>query len=428
MTTPARTGNGAGIGRLGAIPRLGILVFCLISFGLSARQTLWYLSHNPVYSDFRIFMTGIAIVKSGHAHELYQFSVQQIMQQKLFPGTRVAGLLPFNHLAYELLLYWPLFHLPYQAGIAVWALINLLVIVLIASLLAPYTRTITDWTGIPIAIYLLAFYPVIYVLGEGQDSLIFLLLIVASLRCMDREQLFFAGVLLALGCFKLHLALLMAFFVLLLPRKWKGVAGFAVGSAAMVGLSVLIVGPNLFSDYTSMLRNQETMTPWGFNPRYMPNLRGLCVWLFARWLDPGQLLPVVFMASVLVTVIASWLVIRAKIPRNSGLLYSVAVLTTVLISYHLHVQDLAMAILPMLLVVDWALRHQITSSRYLPVWMIALTVSIAGLYLYRIAAEPFLILLFRSCCLALPTLLLWIVGFRGFCESRSNIPLNEADW
>ena len=156
--------------RLGAIPRLGILVFCLISFGLSARQTLWYLSNNPVYSDFRIFITGIAIVKSGHAHELYRFPVQQAIQQQLFPGTRLAGLLPFNHLAFELLLYWPLFHLPYQAGMFVWALINLLVIVLVASLLAPYTRTITDWTGIPIAIYLLAFYPVIYVL-EAKDRI-----------------------------------------------------------------------------------------------------------------------------------------------------------------------------------------------------------------------------------------------------------------
>ena len=159
----------------------------------------------------------------------------------------------------------------------------------------------------------------------------------------------------------------------------------------------------------------------------MPNLRGLSRWLFARWLDPGQLLPVVFMASVIVTVIASWLVIRAKIPRNSGLLYSVAVLTTILISYHLHMQDLAIAILPILLIVDWALRHQITTSRYLPVWMIALSLSIAALYLYRIAAEPFFILLFRSCGLALPVLLLWIVGFRAFCESRSTVLLAEVE-
>lgn len=406
---------------------MGILVFCLISFGLSARQTLWYFTHNPVYSDFRIFLTGIAIVKSGHAHELYRFAVQQAIQQQLFPGARLAGMLPFNHLAFELLLYWPLFGLPYQVGMAVWALINLIVILCIAWLLGPYTRAITDLTGIPIAVYLLAFYPIIYVLGEAQDSLIFLLLIVASLRSMDRGQTFLAGMLLAFGCFKLHLALLMAFFVLLLPRKWKGVAGFAVGSIVTVGISFLIVGPNLFVDYISMLRKQETMTPWGFNTFFMPNLRGLSRWLFTRWLDPGQLVPVVFMASVIVTVIAIWLVVRARIPRDSALLYSVAVLTTILISYHLHVQDLSMAILPMLLVVDWAVHHQITTSRYLPAWTAALSLSIAGLYLYRIAAEPFLILLFRSCCLALPILLLWVVGFRAFCESRSTTLIADAE-
>jgi Glycosyltransferase family 87 len=426
MTTSEGSGTNAGVGRLGAVPRLGILVLCLISFGLSARQTVWYFAHNPVYSDFRIFLTGIAIVKSGHAHELYRFPVQQAMQQQLFPSTRLTGILPFNHLAFELLLYWPLFGLPYQVGMAVWALINLIVVLCIAWLLGPYTKAISELTGIPIAVYLLAFYPIIYVLGEAQDSLIFLLLIVASLRSMDRGRTFVAGVLLALGGFKLHLALLMAFFVLFLPRKWRGVAGFATGSIVTVGISFLIVGPNLFVDYITMLRKQETMTPWGFNTFFMPNLRGLSRWLFTRWLDPGQLVPVVFMASVIVTVIATWIVVRAKTPRNSALLYSVAVLTTILISYHLHVQDLSMAILPMLLIVDWAVRHPITTSRYLPVWTTALSLSIAGLYLYRIAAEPFLILLFRSCCLALPILLLWVVGFRAFCESRSNMLLADS--
>lgn len=427
MAIHGKTGGAGGIGRLGPIPRLGILLFCLISFALSARQTLWNMSHNPVYSDFRIFLTGIAVVKSGHAHELYRFPVQQAIQQQLFPGTRLAGMLPFNHLAFELLFYWPLFGLPYQVGIAVWALINLIVVLCIAWLLRPYTKAITDLTAIPIAVFLLAFYPIIYVLGEAQDSLIFLLLIVASLRAMDRGRIFLAGMLLAFGGFKLHLALLMAFFVLLLPRKWKGVAGFGAGSIITVGISFLMVGPNLVVDYLSMLRKQETMTPWGFNAFFMPNLRGLSRWLFTRWLDPGQLLLVVFMASVIVIVIASWLVVRARIPRNPALLYAVAVLTTILISYHLHVQDLSMAILPMLLVVDWALRHPITTDRYLPAWTTALSLAIAALYLYRIAVEPFVILLVRSCCLALPVLLLWIVGFRAFCESRSNPLTAEAE-
>ena len=51
--------------RLRLIPRAALVVFCLVSLGLSARQTFWYLSHGPVFTDFRIFMTGVDMVKSG---------------------------------------------------------------------------------------------------------------------------------------------------------------------------------------------------------------------------------------------------------------------------------------------------------------------------------------------------------------------------
>jgi hypothetical protein len=169
-----------------------------------------------------------------------------------------------------------------------------------------------------------------------------------------------------------------------------------------------------------MLREQEVMTPWGFFPFFMPNIRGFFRWTLRTWLEPGQILPVIFMASVIVGIFAAWLIVRARV-RDSALLYSVAVLTTVLISYHLHVQDLSMAILPILLIVDWTLRHRITQSKFLKVWTDLLALSLVVLYGYRLAAEPFMILLFRTCYLAVPVFLLWIVGFRVFCEDRATI-------
>jgi hypothetical protein len=43
---------------------------------------------------------------------------------------------------------------------------------------------------------------------------------------------------------------------------------------------------------------------------------------------------------------------------------------------------------------------------------VALAVTIAVLYLYRIAAEPFPILEMRGCLLAVPIVVLWIVALR----------------
>src|SRR5208283_5329760 len=274
--------------------------------------------------------------------DLYHFDAQEKAQIRLYPETRTSGLLPFNHLAYELLLYWPVSGLSYRMALLVWALANVGVLFLIARLLAPYSRSLTQTTGTPLVLYLLAFYPAMYVLGEGQDSLIFMLFVVLSLRSMNSGRTFLAGFLLALACFKFHLALMIAFFVLLLRGKWRGVAGFASGGALVVGISLALVGPAIFHDYPAMLRRQEVMTPWGFIPWFMPNLRGLLQWALAPWLDAGAILPVVFISSAAVGVVATWFVLRNRAQEDESMVYAVAILTTLLISYHLHMQDLAL--------------------------------------------------------------------------------------
>ena len=94
--------------------RLALTGLFLISIEVSAYQVAWYFSHGPVVSDLRIFMTGVEIVRTGEGHELYDFDEHRRVQTRLYPETKRAGVLAFNHLAYELLLYWPVAHLPYR--------------------------------------------------------------------------------------------------------------------------------------------------------------------------------------------------------------------------------------------------------------------------------------------------------------------------
>jgi Glycosyltransferase family 87 len=414
------------------IPGLALVAFCLISIAVSGRQMLWYFSANPSQTDLRIFMTGVDMVRHGEGHNLYSFAAQQQAQTRLYPSTRTAGLLPFNHLPFELLFYWPISQLSHHAALVVWAIINVGVVLLIARLLTPYTQALRQLTGIPIALYLLAFYPVTYVLGEGQDSLIFLLLLVLSLRALDNQRAFLAGFMLSLACFKFHLALLILFLVFVLAWKWRALAGFAVGGIVITGISRAIVGPSLVPSYLAMLRNQSVITPWGFIPWFMPNLRGLLQWALAPWLDTGAIQPVIFMVSVVIGVVTTWVILRKRPQTDSSLTYSVAILTTVLISYHLHMQDLAMAALPMLVLVDRTLRERtgqsdrprtwanaVHSSR---AWTAVLAPAVASLYVFRIAGEPFPVLVMRGCLLAVPILLLWIVALGKFCDPNSANP------
>jgi hypothetical protein len=333
----------------------------------------------------------------------------------LYPETRTAGLLPFNHLAYELLFYWPLSWLPYRTALLTWAAVNLGFVFLIGRLLRPYTEELRRTTGIPLVLFLLAFYPLVYVFGEGQDSLLFLLLVVVSLRCADAGRGFWAGFVLALALFKFHLVLLIAFFVFLLPRKWRELAGLATGALLVVGMSLAMAGPSLITDYVAMLRQQEVMTPWGFIPWFMPNLRGLLQWGLSPWLDIGSIQPIIFVLSAALMVIAAWLIVRCREQQDVTLLYALAILSTLLVSYHLHMQDLSLAVLPMLLLLDRALRGRLSRG-----WTLAMAAAVAALYGFRLAAEPFQILLVRGCLLALPLSLLWVVSAGAFSSRASS--------
>jgi hypothetical protein len=396
--------------RLSITLRLSLAALLLISITISARQVAYYWSHGPRVSDLRIFMTGVEMVRSGQGRQLYQFDAQQRTQTGLYPETKRAGLLPFNHLAYELLLYWPVSRLPYRSALIAWAGLNFVLVFLIAWLMKPYTGAIRSATGIPIALYLLAFYPLLYVFGEGQDSLIFLLLVALSLRCAESRRMFLAGLVLALALFKFHLALLIALLVFLLRREWRAVGGFAAAGLLVAGISRLMVGPDIFRDYISMLSQQEVMTPWGFVPWFMPNLRGFLQWLLAPWLEIGLILPIVFMASAIVGIVGAWAVLRSR--QDVRLLYAGSVLTVLLVSYHMHMQDLALASLPMLLLLDLALRREIQKA-----WAILLLVAVAALYGYRLAAETFPLLVVRGCLLALPLGLLWLVCVWELCRT-----------
>lgn len=398
-------------------PPLQLLLAAILlgSAVAASHQVIYYWTHKPTLSDLRIFRTGVEMVSSGEGHHLYRFEAQEKTQVRLYPEVKRDGLLPFNHLAYELLFYWPISGLSYHAALIAWACLNIILIFAVTSLMESHTKTIRNVTGIPTAAYLLAFYPLLYVLGEGQDSLIFLFLVVLSWRCSEKGLTFLSGFVLALAMFKFHLALAIAFFVFLLRRRWRSLSGFAAGGILVIGISRAIAGPDFAADYISMLRNQETITPWGFIPWFMPNLRGLLQWFFARWLDISTILPIIFVASLAVGVLTTWILLRSHRSNNEALVYSAATLGTLLLSYHLHMQDLSLALLPMLLLLDQVLRGKLRHAASTSV-----IVAVAGLYLYRNVAVIAPILLIRGCLLAVPIFLMWLASMSALSMARNS--------
>ncbi len=123
--------------------------------------------------------------------------------------------------------------------------------------------------------------------------------------------------------------------VLLLKRKWRELGGFAIGSAILLALSILITGIPSLMAYPRFLQHSEGGI--GSEPGNMANWRGLLS-LFGpdhiAWL---------LVLSILTVFYAAW----AWRSLDRG--FSAAVLATMLVSSHFNPQDLSLSLLPFFL-------------------------------------------------------------------------------
>jgi hypothetical protein len=291
-------------------------------------------------SDLRVFYTPGYMLRTGQAKDIYNFpAVRRNQDEKIAPDN---GAVPFLHPAYEAVFFMPLSFLPYRAAYVVWAGVNFAILGLVYFLLRPCLPDLSavgpKW--IPPAL-LLGFMPVAFTILAGQDSLFLLLILVLAYRRIGSNELQ-AGILLGLGMFRFQVLLpIVALF--LLWRSLKFVAGWVVGSAAVLSVSVVITGVGAQIQYARLLRQMGSVSFW-LLLRRMPNLRGL----FAAY-DFGM----VPLALVSLSVFLVAAAIGARQNAQQRLLLAVSV--SALVTYYLFLHDLSVLALPVLLAINAAI-------------------------------------------------------------------------
>jgi Glycosyltransferase family 87 len=303
----------------------------------------WLFLGSPavsLQSDLRVFYTPGYMLRTGQRKEIYNFAAVRRDQDERIAADNAA--VPFLHPAYEALAFAPLSFLPYHAAYVVWAGVNFAILGLINFLLRPSIPDLSaigpQW--IPPAL-LLGFMPVAFAILAGQDSLFLLLLLVMAYRRIASNELH-AGILLGLGMFRFQVLLpIVALF--LLWRSLKFVAGWVVGSAVVLSVSVMITGIGAQIQYAKLLHQMSGVSPW-LLLRRMPNLRAL----FTSC-DLGIVpLAVVSLSILLVTA-----VVGARQNAQQKLLLAVSV--SVLVTYYLFMHDLSLLALPLLLAINEAI-------------------------------------------------------------------------
>jgi hypothetical protein len=305
------------------------------------------------YPDFTIFYAAGKIVRQGMGSQLYDSALQLRTQLEFAPRVEIRqAALPYNHPPVEALLFVPLTWLPYFAAYLLWDVVNILVLAALPFLLRPHLPLIGHAPGAFWFLLSLGFFPVFIVLLQGQDSILLLLLLTLSFVALKKNADVLAGCWLGLGLFRFHLVLPLL-LILLLYRKRRAICGFALVAVALGLISLAVVGWKQALAYPAWVWNVEKVMGQGTTlVSAMPNLRGLM-----HSIGLGQASQIA--ATSVIVLLSTALLLVAAIKWNLAathalfdLGFSLAVVTTVLVSHHVLPHDLCLLLLPVLLVAN----------------------------------------------------------------------------
>ena len=349
----------------------GVLIAVFIAVSIVYVALFFQFQRHPVTgalsgaSDFScIYWVG----KVALSHD--RLRIYDLALQASYDASLDAELAPGNHFTrhrfifppFVLLLYAPLALLSYAHAVAVWYALNVALLLSFPFLL----RGVLQLGNRSLALALLItplFLPVLNQLGQGQMSILLLLIFTLTYRYLAQSMDLRAGSMLALATFKPQFVLLLL-LVLVLTRNWKALQGFTATCGGLLAVSVGLVGWRATLGYPqAMLQFSHLPAKLGGEvPEVMFNLRGFIVDTFGSHLSGRELHSVILLASAALLSLALIPFVRRQ-PRISAMGFSLIVTVTLLASYHAYVHDMTLLLLPFLLLASYIAETDLTPLR-----------------------------------------------------------------
>jgi hypothetical protein len=331
-----------------------LIIFVVFSF-LMAFQLIACIaglrSGSQGRADFRQLYIAGYMARTGQGTDLYNYGLEEQLQNKIVSQ---GAPLPFDHLAYEALLFVPFSFLNFSAAYFVFAVFNFCLLISTQRLFRPYLKPLEALGRfVPEAIFY-CFLPVAVTIVLGQDSIVLLWLAVLAFIAFERGHDRRAGFLLSLGLFKFQY-ILPVVLLFLLWRKWRFVLGATIGGFIVICLSTLIAGlPGMKAFASTMvemsvrLNTQAQQLKFGTHPSAMPNLRGFIDVVAGSHLSSEAIQIAVLAGTLLVILFA------ARMQPS----FSTAILAAVLVSYHSLIHDSSLLALPLGMVLVQAVSEE----------------------------------------------------------------------
>lgn len=335
----------------------------------------------PPPHDFGMFQAAAQIYLQGRPAEIYNLDLQMQTEKQNYalPADEMPGrFLPYNHLPYELAPYFPIAKLPARQAFAIWRLENSVLLAVAVWLIASALR-LRRHSAI-LYLIALAFFPVPYSFEAGQDTVLTLTLLAASLRFLQNGRHVLCGLALGLGLFKFQLVLPIV-GIFFLHRYWRVVAGFATSALAALMLSILMVGGESMKSLLRLWVRGETGGIRVITPLSMPNIRGVLAGI------PGLTPHAVFILTLIISVVLLLVAARqSRIALYPAEFFAIAVSFVVLVSYHTNLYDLGILALPILVLLESCSRK--IKSNWFVVCVVMLLfcppIYVAALHMFRL--------------------------------------------
>lgn len=330
------------------------LLCAMAAVNLVAFWNVWPLIVSG-HSDFVSYYAAGKMLGSGQGGQLFDEAAQFETQSQFSAFVRARQQpFPYIHPPFEALLFEPLSYLSYLAAFKVWLAINLLLLGVIGYSLRHEIRVLqwvpwASWVILPFAIF-----PFIFLFAQGQDDVLVLCLLVLCFLAIRRQSLFKAGIWLGLASFRPQFALPLL-LIFTVSGAWRVTAGFFLSGVGLLLISAGVFGWRELARYPNHLFYSEQISnPHGVLLRAMPNLHGLLSGLFPNGMATATLV----VSSVVVVSLAVWWWRRCW-RSDLELAFSLAIVATLLVSYHSFPHDLTLLVLPLLLQANWILRQRL---------------------------------------------------------------------
>lgn len=302
--------------------------------------------------DIVAFYTAGRLLAQGRADELYDLAAVVEEEERVLgrPAGMHGGLLYLNP-PFVAAIFYPLSLLPYRVAQAVFVAIDIAAIGLAIVLLTPELRRLDRGWAVVFVLGVLVSLPAYVSLLYVQLSPLILLSWVASYRLLTAGRDGWGGLVLAASLIKPPLAVIPAVFLLVTGRRRAALA-FAAAALALAVISVAIAGPEAaFRAYPSLaLDSMDWRFEYGVDRPHMFGWTGFFSLIMdERLISQQRALAVA--ASLVTLAVAVYLWRRLRQRDDVGRLLLAVTATTVLVSPHIHTQDLLVFVLPAALLV-----------------------------------------------------------------------------